>query len=207
MVRSVFVFLVLTAFMSVHLAVAAPPEGLAAAVKARLESVPKLVVSMESGSPNFQVVRLNINPIAWKGSRYGAVRFAAPADRPLDLLWLISDPTNFDEYHLVELESGGAVKAGAWLIYPPMSNFDLDDEAGRGRPRLSLPRPWDFFDLHMNAVPAATLVPGKDYVICFRFSDQRPTDILVAATFVSPLESWPADRITGVFGLLPAPAK
>ena len=62
------------------------------------------------------------------------------------------------------------------FIVPATASADPEQERG-GRRSSSLPRPWDLFELHVLGIPARLLKPGGEYVIWFRFSDLRPTDV------------------------------
>jgi hypothetical protein len=172
-------------------------------IRAQAASMPLLPVGAEAGSPKYTVLRFNATPLLAQGGRYGGVRIACPAGRKLDLVWMFSDVTNIDEYHLISLKPGAVIPDGVRQIYEPTAKLDIEDEAARGHPTSSLPRPWDLFQLHMLGVPAAILVPGDEYIIWFRFSDRRPTDVLMAATFISPLEKMEPAALPPVFGLPP----
>lgn len=162
-------------------------------IRARAATLPVLAASAEAGSPKFTVVRFNAPPIITAGERYGAIRVVCPPDKPCSLAWLFSDTTNIDEYGL--LSPGGARLEvdSTRVIHPATASPELDQEQ-TGRHASSLPRPWDIFQLHMLGVPARMLKPGGEYLIWFRFSDERPTDLLLAATFLdSGAKLEPAD--------------
>jgi hypothetical protein len=154
-------------------------------LRARAATLPVVEASAEVGAPKFTVVRLNSPPILTAGECYGAVRVTCPPGRPLGLAWLFSDTLNIDEYDLIPLSGGKLAEGAQRLIYPATAHSDPEEEKP-GHPTSLLPRPWDIFQLHLWGVPARLLQPGGEYLIWFRFSDRRPTDLLVAATFLDP---------------------
>ena len=179
---------------------AADDAGFVEILRARSVTLPVIEPGMESGSPKFVVVRLNAPPILTAGQHYGAVRIVCPPDKPLSLAWLFSDTMNIDEYDLVPL-AGGKLEFGAQRhIYPATASADPDDERP-GRRISSLPRPWDLFQLHLWSVPARLLRPGEQYLLWFRFTDRRPTDLLLAATFLDPAIKLDPPDLPPIFGL------
>jgi hypothetical protein len=170
-------------------------------IRAQAAAMPLLPIGDEAGSPKFTVMRFNAMPLLAQGGRYGAVRIVCPAGRKLDLVWMFSDVTNIDEYRLIPLKSDHAIRDGVRQIYEPTASLDIDDGNARGRPASVLPRPWDLFQLHMLGVPASALTPGEEYIVWFRFSDRRPTDVLMAATFIPPLQKMEPAALPPAFGL------
>jgi hypothetical protein len=169
-------------------------------VRARIATLPALETSAEAGSPKFMVVRFNAPPILTAGERYGAVRLTCPHGKPLSLAWLFSDTTNIDEYGLLSREGARLEPEFSRFILPSTANADPEQEQ-EGRRASSLPRPWDLFQLHMLGVAARLLKPGHEYVIWFRFSDQRPTDLLLAATFLDPAQKLEPADLPPIFAL------
>lgn len=165
--------------------------------------LPRLAIAEEAGAPKFTAIRLNDPPLLIQGGRYGAVRILCPSGRQTDLVWMFSDVSNIDEYRLVAIKSGQTLTSGVRQIYPPTARLELDDDAPRGRVASSLPRPWDLFELHLLGVPASVLVPGEEYLIWFRFSDRRPTDVLIAASFIKPLSVMEPMALPPVLALPP----
>jgi hypothetical protein len=169
-------------------------------IRARAGTLPVLEASMEPGSPKLTVVRFNNPPIVTAGERFGAFRIICPLGKPLSLAWLFSDTGNIDEYDFAPLK-GGALDGGSVRhIHPPTASPDPEQEKA-GRRASSLPRPWDLFELHVLGVPASLLVPGEEYLVWFRFSDRRPTDILLAATFLDPAAKLEPADLPPVFAL------
>jgi hypothetical protein len=169
-------------------------------VRARIATLPVLEASAEPGAPKFTVVRFNASPILTAGERYGAIRVTCPPGKPLSLAWLFSDTTNIDEYGLVSRDGVRLETDFTRFIHPATANADPEQELG-GRHASSLPRPWDLFQLHMLGVPARLLKPGGEYIIWFRFSDQRPTDVLLAATFLDPAAKLESTDLPPIFAL------
>ena len=170
-------------------------------IRTQVAAMPLLPLGDEAGSPKFTVMRFNVSPLLAQGSRYGGVRIVCPADRKMDLVWMFSDVTNIDEYRFIPLKPGAAIREGVRQIYEPTASVEIEDDSARGRAASVLPRPWDLFQLHMLGVPAAALVPGDEYIVWFRFSDRRPTDVLMAATFIPPLQKMEPVALPPVFGL------
>ena len=50
-------------------------------------------------------------------------------------------------------------------------------------------------------MPARLLRPGDEYLIWFRFTDQRPTDLLLAASFLDPAVKIEPSDLHAVFAL------
>ncbi len=175
-------------------------EGFLEVIRARTATLPALEPSAEAGSPKFAVVRLNAPPILTAGARYGAVRVICPPDKPLSLAWLFADTTNIDEYGLLS-PAGVRMETNATRsIQPATASADLEQERA-GHPASSLPRPWDIFQIHVLGIPARLLQPGGEYLLWFRFSDQRPTDILLAATFLDPAMNLEPIDLPPIFAL------
>lgn len=169
-------------------------------VRARIATLPVLEPSVEAGAPKFVVTRLNAPPILTVGERYGAVRLTCPPDKAVSLAWLFSDTTNIDEYGLVSREGVRLEPEFSRFIHAATADPDPERELA-GRRTSSLPRPWDIFQLHMLGVPARVLKPGGEYIIWFRFSDQRPTDLLLALTFLDPAAKLETEDLPAIFGL------
>ncbi len=175
-------------------------EAFLEVIRARAATLPVLETSAEAGSPKFTVVRFNALPIVAAGERYGAIRVVCPPDKPLSLAWFFSDTMNIDEYGLLS-PTGARLEVGSTrFIHPATASADPDLERG-GRHASSLPRPWDIFQLHVLGVPARLLKPGGEYLIWFRFADQRPTDVLLAATFLDPTAKLEPVDLPPIFAL------
>jgi hypothetical protein len=168
--------------------------------RARIATLPALEASAEAGSPKYTVFRFNAPPILTAGERYGAVRVTCPPDHPVSLAWLFSDITNIDEYGLVSREGVRLEPEFSRFIQPATADADPEQELA-GRRASTLPRPWDIFQIHVLGVPARVLKPGGEYIIWFRFSDQRPTDVLLAATFVVPSMKLESADLPPIFAL------
>jgi hypothetical protein len=182
------------------LAQAADEGAFLEVIRARVTLLPALESSVEAGSPKFMVSRFNSPPILAAGERYGAIRVISPADKALSLAWMFSDTTNIDEYGLMSRDGVRLESQFSRFIQPATANADPEQELA-GRRASSLPRPWDLFQLHMLGVSARLLKPGTEYIIWFRFSDHRPTDLLLAATFVDPAAKLDAASLPPIFGL------
>jgi hypothetical protein len=171
-----------------------------AAIRARTAMLPVLEVGPGPGTPKFTVVRFNATPIMVAGERFGAIRVVCPPGPPRSLAWLFSDIGTIDEYDFAPVKGGEVDEGSIRYIYPATASPDVEQEKG-GRRASSLPRPWDLFELHMLGVPARLLVPGEEYLIWFRFADQRPTDVLLAATFLDPAAKLEASDLPPIFAL------
>ncbi len=169
-------------------------------VRARIATLPVLDTSSRPGAPNFTIVRLNAPPILAVAERYGAVRVTCPPGKPLSLAWLFSDTTNIDEYGMVSREGMRLEQEFKRFIMPASASADPEQERA-GRSSFALPRPWDLVEVHVLGVPARLLKPGGEYVIWFRFSDARPTDLLLAASFVDPAARLESADLPPLFAL------
>jgi hypothetical protein len=169
-------------------------------IRARAAALPVLDASLEAGSPKFTVVRFNAPPILTAGERYGAVRVVCPPGKPFSLAWLFADTTNIDEYGLLSPTGVRLEGDASRFIHPATASADLEQERG-GRYASSLPRPWDIFQIHVLGFPARLLRPGEEYLLWFRFSDQRPTDLLLAAAWLDPAAKLEPADLPPVFAL------
>lgn len=174
-------------------------------IRSHAAAMPLLPVGDEAGSPKFTVIRLNAASLVAPTGRYGGVRVICPVNRRMDLVWMFADVTNIDEYRFIPLRAGAPIREGVRQIYQPTASIENEDGGIGGHPASVLPRPWDLFQLHMLGVPASALAPGEEYLIWFRFSDRRPTDVLMAVTFTPPMEKMEAAALPPVFGLPPQP--
>ena len=200
MIRGMRTALLLLFIGCASLAQAADEAAFLEVIRARLPFLPALEVSVEAGSPKFTVSRFNSPPIVTAGERYGAIRVITPPDKPLSLAWMFSDTTNIDEYGLLSRDGVRLEPEFSRFIQPATANADPEQEVA-GRRASSLPRPWDIFQLHMLGISARLLKPRTEYIIWFRFSDHRPTDLLLAATFVDPAAKLDAASLPSIFGL------
>ncbi len=169
-------------------------------LRARAPMLPVLAPSEEIGAPKLTVVRFNEAPIQIAGQRYGAIRVICPPGKAVSLAWLFSDTMNVDEYDFIPLRSGAVVGESRRVIYPATASPDPEQERPGRRVSL-LPRPWDAFQLHLLAVPARALEPGAEYLIWFRFTDRRPTDLLLGVTFLDPAAKLEPADLSPIFGL------
>jgi hypothetical protein len=179
------------------LAFAANEEALAA-IRAGAGAAPVLEPGLPD-SPKFQTLRLNHTVISHRGERYAMVRLKVPVAPRRPLVWMFADLDNIEEYELMPAAGGPSIRGNLRVIYPPLT---CEQEEERPWQRgLALPRPWDAFPLHLLGVPAELLRPGEDYIVWFRFGDRRPTDVLLAATFLDPAVTLNSKMLPGVLGL------
>jgi len=176
---------------------AAEPDRLAA-IRAGAAAAPVLEMGA-TDAPKFQVIRMNAAVISHGSERYAVVRLKVPAAPVRPLVWMFADLGNIEEYEIMPAAGGAPVRGNLRVIYPPLSS--QDEEERPALKSLALPRPWDGFPLHLLGVPSELLRPGEDYLIWFRFADQRATDVLLAGTFLDPAIKLTPQMMPGVLGL------
>jgi hypothetical protein len=171
--------------------------------KAILQAAPNasLIEPFTAGAPKYHVFRLNSEPVKFRGEHYGLVRIRIPAGPPKPLVWMFSDIGSIQEYEIVRLLDGKPIRGNLRVIYPRLRNLDHEAEQDDARRPLHLPRPWDMFELHILGVPESLLSPGEDYVIWFRFEDNRPVDLIMSAVFPDPGTTLSEPALPAIMGL------
>jgi len=152
------------------------------------------------GTPNYQVIRLNTQTQEHEGERYGAVRLKMPEAGIYTLVILFSDVGNIVEYEMMSVREGtAALRGNTRFIHPAIVDHDQEGEAETSD--LTLPKPWDHFELHLLGFGPDLLKTGEEYVLWFRFADKQPADILFAATLLKgPVDIAP-EKLPGILGL------
>jgi hypothetical protein len=173
-------------------------EDVLAAIRAGAGAAPRLEPGLPD-APKFQTLRLNQVAVNHRGERYAAVRLKVPEAPARPLVWMFAELGNIEEYELMPAVGGPPIRGNLRVIYPPLAREE--DEERSWSKTLALPRPWDAWPLHLLGVPAELLRPGEDYIIWFRFADRRPTDVLLAATFLDPAVKLTPAMLPGVLGL------
>jgi hypothetical protein len=192
-----FVRLALSVLFTSSMLPAAEPDRLAA-IRAGAGAAPVLEPGTAE-APKYQALRLNTAVVSHQGQRYAVVRLKIPAAPARPLVWMFADLGNIDEYEIMPAAGGAPIRGNLRVIYPPLSRED--EEERPALKTLALPRPWDVFPLHILGISADLLRPGEDYLIWFRFADRRPTDVLLAATFLDPTVKLTPSILPGVLGL------
>jgi hypothetical protein len=83
-------------------------------------------------------------------------------------------------------------------IHPALTEHD--NEEGESRD-LTLPKPWDYFELHLLGFAPELLKTANEYLIWFRFADKQPADVLLAATLLKGSADISEQKLPSVFGL------
>jgi hypothetical protein len=161
---------------------------------------PALETVIGPGPAKYQVVRLNARSHEHAGHRYGVVQFKLPSDDPYTLVMLFADVGNIVEYEIMSSKKGiMPLRGNTRLIYPALADHDETEDADPSD--LTLPKPWDHFELHLLGFGPELLKPGEEYLVWFRFADKQPADVLLAATLLKGAADIAAEKLPMVFGL------
>ena len=170
------------------------------AIRALATDVPALEMAMGPVEPRYQVIRLNSVALEYAGDRYGIVRLKVPSSDAYTLVLLFADVGNIVEYEIMPPGKGAPpLRGNTRLIHPA---FTDDHDEGEPPPsNLSLPKPWDHFELHLLGFGPDLMKTANEYLIWFRFSDSQPADILLAATLLKGVADIAPEKLPGHFKL------
>jgi hypothetical protein len=170
------------------------------AIRAYAERAPILETIVGPGAPKYQVIRLNASAQEYAGNRYGMIRLKLPPGQSYTLVLLFADVGNIVEYELMPAKRGAMpLKGNTRLIHPALVDHDREDEAETSK--LTLPKPWDHFELHLLGFGPELVKPGEEYLLWFRFADQQPADVLLAATLLKGAVDLEPEKLPPLFGL------
>ena len=199
-------FLSLGTFFVFLLPARAVDPNLAKAIREAASQAP-LLEPFTPGEPKYQVFRLNTAVVSHRGQRYSVIRLRIPAGPRQPLVWMFSDLTSIQEYELVRKRDDRPVRGNLRVIYPQLTDPDLEEEEKPPKVSLLLPRPWDLFEFHLLGVPEELLQPDEEYLVWFRFGDARPMDLLLAAVFLKHGTRLSESALPAMLGLPDLPAK
>lgn len=161
---------------------------------------PALETVVGESAPKYQVIRLNVSPQEYDGRRYGAVRLKLPPGGPYTLVMLFADVGNIVEYEIMPARNGATpIRGNTRLIHPAIVDHDQEEESEL--PDLTLPKPWDHFELHLLGFSPDLLKPEEEYLIWFRFADKQPADVLFAATLLRGAADISPEKLPSIFRL------
>jgi hypothetical protein len=170
------------------------------AIRGYAEQAPILETTVGPGAPKYQVIRLNASAQEYAGNRYGLIRLKLPPSEPYTLVLLFADVGNIVEYEIMPRRKGAMpLKGNTRLIHPALVDHDREDEAET--PVLTLPKPWDHFELHLLGFGPELLKPGEEYLLWFRFANKQPADVLLAATLLKGAVDLEPEKLPPLFGL------
>jgi len=170
------------------------------AIRAFATQAPTLETATDPNTPKYQVIRLNSIPQEYAGDRYGVVRLRLPPGDPSTLVLLFADVGNIVEYEIMPARKGSAALRGnTRLIHPALSEHESEEEAESSD--LTLPKPWDHFELHLLGFGPELLKAGEEYLIWFRFAGKQPADVLLAATLLKGPVDIAAEKLPALFRL------
>jgi hypothetical protein len=170
------------------------------AIRGFAAQAPTLETVIGPAPANYQVIRLNARSHAYAGHRYGVVKLKLPGDDPYTLVILFADVGNIDEYEIMSVREGGMpLRGNTRLIHPALADHDEVEESELRD--LTLPKPWDHFELHLLGFAPELLKPGEEYLIWFRFADKQPADVLLAATLLKGTADIAAEKLPLIFDL------
>jgi hypothetical protein len=161
---------------------------------------PLLETAIGQEPAKYQVFRLNTLPDEQRGHRYSVVRLKLPNNDPYTLAILFSDVGNIVEYEIMPAKAGSLpIRGNTRLIHPAL--VDDHDEVQADLSNLTLPKPWDHFELHLLGFGPDLLKPGDEYLIWFRFGDKQPADVLLAATLLKGSADIAPEKLSQIFSL------
>ena len=195
----------LGAFLAFLWSARAADPDLAKAIREAAAQAPMLE-PFTPGEPKYHVFRLNTAVVSHRGQRYSVIRLRVPAGPRQPLVWMFSDLTSIQEYELVRKRDDRPIRGNLRVIYPQLTDPDLEEEEPAGK-ALLLPRPWDLFEFHLLGVSEELLQPDEEYLVWFRFADARPVDILLAAAFLKSGTRLSESALPGLLGLPELPGK
>jgi hypothetical protein len=123
------------------------------------------------------------------------------------MVLMFSDIGTIQEYEFVRKSEDAPVRGNLRVIYPRLTDPDLDEKETSPRRPLMLPRPWDLFEFHILGFAEKLLLPDEDYILWFRVEDRRPADVLLAVVFLSPGTPLVEAALPAIMGLPEVPAK
>jgi hypothetical protein len=155
------------------------------AVASKLVELP----SADVADRRFASLVLNRQPVLVSGARVDAVRLRVPAGGG-DLVWAFAIPRHCSSWYIIPATGSG----------PGFTNF-MPARHWREATWPSDPSYRPF----LQALPAAQLKPGNDYLIWFEFTTEAPATVHAAARFAPSLAGeWAVEAMEKVLGLTEA---
>ena len=127
-------------------------------VAPRFREVP---VSAEAGAARWHKVTLN-----GRGKKLDAVRFRVPAGEARGMVWAFVPPANLGGWYI--LPTAGEMQ-GFKKFFRPSAQKVLGKKAPEGSRQVLL-----------QTLDAANLKPGGEYIVWFRFKDEKPAPVYLA---------------------------
>jgi hypothetical protein len=144
---------------------AAAAETQGAAFTTPLQSVAPLFrevpTSPEPGKPLWHKLTLNA-----RGKKLDAVRFRVPEGDPRGMAWAFIPPANLSGWYIIP--TAGEMK-GFKRFFRPSAQKVLGAKAPEGAKQVFL-----------QSLGAAHLKPGAEYLLWFRFRDEKPAPLYLA---------------------------
>ena len=122
----------------------------------------EVVPTTQPGQATWYKVTLNT-----RGKKLDAVRFRVPEGEPRDLVWAFLPPPTLTTWYI--LPTAGSMD-GFTQFWRANASTVLGKKAPPGASRVLL-----------QSLPAKNLKPGGEYLIWFRFKDETPTPLYLAA--------------------------
>src|SRR5688572_3939536 len=129
-------------------------------VAPRFREVP---VSTEAGKALWHKVTLNS-----RGRQLDGIRFRVPEGEARDMAWAFIPPANVGSWYI--LPTSGEMEGFKQFFQPGIESV-LGKKGPAGAKKVIL-----------QSLPAANLKPGGEYILWFRFSDDKPAPLYVAIT-------------------------
>lgn len=148
-------------------------EALAAA--AAEKEGPKFTEPLQSVAPRFREIPITTEPgkAAWhkltlnaRGKAIDAIRFRVPVGEPRDLVWAFMPPATLTGWYI--LPTTGTMN-GFTQFGRPSAQSVLGKAAPPGVSRVLL-----------QSLAATNLEPGAEYIVWFRFKDEKPAPLHLA---------------------------
>ena len=151
-------------------------------VAPRFREVP---VAPEPGKPLWHKVTLNA-----RGKRIDAVRFRVPEGEPRGMAWAFIPPPNLAGWYIIP--AAGEME-GFEKFFRPSAQKVLGAKAPEGAKQVLL-----------QSLGAANLKPGGEYLLWFRFRDDKPAPVYLTIALppaAVDADKWDEARIIKTLGL------
>ncbi len=131
------------------------------------------------GSPKRQTLTFNKNAVEIEGDRYDGIRFKVTRSGPetekklQHLAWAFVPPPNLHSWYIV-------AKSGKMTGFANFYTVGKDE-----LPKFVSAKPDEAADLYLQNLDGEHLEEGQEYLIFFRFTDDKPVEMSLALGFAT----------------------
>ncbi len=166
-------------------------------VQKRVGDLRQVPVGVAAGQHEFFSVRLDEKPVEAGGARFGCVRFVAPPEAGLDMVWAFVAPPEWSQWYI--LPEKGTMEG--------FKNWINADRLYEGLPTSKENA------ARLQTLSSGSLEPGKTYILWFRehMETKKPPMLVGTINFLKPDDAvrergWDAAAVEKGLGLKAAPA-